>query len=428
LVNLNTRIKVILNEILITFFLIILYKYPLSSLYSYSGFVTNYFDSYGLIISILWIVFLIVMGALLRNEVYYFVYHTHLIMVILPGFILYVFAGTSIYPNLFYTIPLFMFLFFDILKVKSKLSEVNITFTRKKLIYILILVVIMLIPFLTNLNAINLNNLLLKDIYNTRLAFRESKNVLMGYLMSPLSRYILPFLAIYSFKSKNLKLFIFTVSGLVLVFLTSGALKGLIFSFLLVIFFYFYNNVLKKILFFTQAFVLGLIFELSYYFITGKELLTTYLRRALFVGPQLFDKYYNYFHNNYIYYRHSKLVSILTNDESYRGITLWFGENVIGKEDLNASVGTFVEGYISFGVIGVIIAGIIFFAFCSFYSSMKLDNAYIGLLFSATGLFRGSFFEPLLLTHGLIIFIIMIILFIPRANPKQNKQMTLKKT
>jgi hypothetical protein len=296
----------------------------------------------------------------------------------------------------------------------------NMKLSKRKVIYIFVLIGVLLLPFMKNIGSINFKNLLFIDIYETRLDFRATNSSIAAYLMSPLSRFLLPLLAIYGFKQKNKIVLLLATFSIMLVYLTSGALKSLLFSFAFILFFALKNDIYSKVQLFLKFFNLGLIFELSYYFLTGKELFTTYIRRAIFVGPLLFDQYYNYFKDDFIFYKHTRVLSLLTGDYSYRGITLWFGENVIGKQDLNASVGSLVEGYISMGVLGVILASLLVVFFCIFYSSLKIENAYIGMLFTMIMLFNGSFVEPLLVTHGGILFVIMLIYIIPKDSKRLN--------
>jgi len=412
----NSRIinKSMFFEIILYILLFIFYKYPLSTIYSYSGFTSYNYHFTKLFISIVCVLSLILAGKMVKNDVYYFIYHIFFVMGVLPGYVMYVFSNISIIPCVLISIPLWMLWIVDVLNIYIKI-KIQPILLNKQLIFILVgLLFAVMLPFFGNISLINFNNLLFKDVYVTRFVNREIKNPLIGYLMSPLSRYVLPFLAVYALINKKKILFIFTVLCVLFIYLTSGALKGLLFSYASVIFFYKYLTIKEKTYKFLKYLNLVLAIDLIYFFITKQELFTTYLRRLLFVSVYLFDNYYKYFNDNYTYYGHTRIGSILGANPELRGITLWFGENILGKEGLNASVGTFVEGYISLGVIGVFFASLFFILFSIFYRGLNIDNRYIGLLFVCTGLFRGAMFGPLLLTHGLVLYIAMLVILIPR--------------
>jgi len=158
--------------------------------------------------------------------------------------------------------------------------------------------------------------------------------------------------------------------------------------------------------------VIILIFiEMNMYFIFNLTFLTTYIRRIFFVHPALFSKYYDYFSTyGFTYYKQTRLGSIGT-ERFY--LTSWAGQNIFGRESLNANIGIFAEGYVSNGFLGVIIASILFVFICIYVNKLNIGSKYLGLWIAMLYLINYSLFETLMITHGMLLFCVVAYFFIP---------------
>lgn len=273
---------------------------------------------------------------------------------------------------------------------------------------IFLLSIVLFLPFLRYISQINIENLLLKDIYETRTLFRNnsSGSSAIGYIKEPLSRVLLPLLLVIGIERKN-KMYIALSSVMILYIFLCGGLKSIMFGLLSVLFFY-KGDYSEKLLRFVKILsIVCVIGVLLYYFFDYDSIIS--ILRRLFILPARLNKYYvDYFTNNWTYYRHSGL-SLNQNPEYSIGISNYVGDYVIGN-GTNANTGLFVEGYYSFGMLGGILYLMIPLFIITIFNSIKLDGKFFGIFFVYLYYFNTAILSTLLLTHGLLFFIFMAFL------------------
>ena len=325
-----------------------------------------------------------------------------------------IFNNVSINILLIQVIPLIF------LTVASNTFKQNCTKTRNivkmnnlNFILVFIFVCLLTIPFYFRLGDVNLNNLLLDDIYETRSAFKENTNLYISYLTSPLSKIIFPILAIYSIDRKKYLFALIAIINILILYLTTGAQKDVLVGIALILFCYIIaikkgmQMSIKRIISWTSVFIA---IEVMLYAVKGLTIITIYIRRVFFGMPGLLGEYYEYFtENGFTYYSQTRLGSI---GSERLILTTWAGEHIFGKE-INANIGIFAEGYVSLGFLGVIIASILFTIICIYINKLNIESKYIGLWIAMLYLVNFSLFETLLITHGLLLFIIVARFFIP---------------
>lgn len=305
-------------------------------------------------------------------------------------------------------ISTFLLLFKILDKVDITLPYVK---TSLKSWFILFLLsIILFLPFLRYLDIVNIRNLFLEDVYETRALFNAiSMPRIMGYIMEPLSRVIFPVLIIKFLKEKK-KIYAI-ICGIMIIFLfLCGALKSIFFGLIAVILFY-GGSMLSKGKRFNigvlgaefVAFVMAIIFN--------NNTLISILRRIFFV-PARFNKYYiDYFRGNYTYYMHSGFSPFSSSFLGGSEISKYVGKFVI-KNGTNANTGIFVEGYYSFGLIGAVLYLIVPLFILLYLKSLNYKPDYFGIVFVYIYYFNTSILSTLLMSHGLAVFLIVALVFL----------------
>ncbi|MEY8292042.1 hypothetical protein AAK882_05250 [Carnobacteriaceae bacterium 52-44] len=299
-----------------------------------------------------------------------------------------------------------------LLLILIPISRINIIFpeikTKKNIERIMMLVCIFLfIPFLVlYYNHINIKNLFLIDVYETRYIFREISHPLTAYIQAPLARVLLPVLIVKSLENKKYGRMILSLMMIIYIYLT-GALKSVFFGLVLLLALYKGNYqfkilaVLKGVSFFS---IIGVILHK----INGAVLLIDLpIRRIFFTPANLSNVFNKYYENNFTYFSHSPLGRLLGTYDSDISPSRFIGEQVIGSEGLSANVGVFTEGYISAGYFGLIIYAFIVALIFLFLKMTKIDSKYFGIVVVYIYYLNTSFLSTLLLTHGLFVFLII---------------------
>lgn len=302
----------------------------------------------------------------------------------------------------------------DIQRKIFRLKKVNIAF-------FVLFISILMIPYIIRIDNINLANIFLEDIYESRSSYES--NVYLSYTSSPLSKVLLPFLLISFIELKKHFLAILGLLFIILIYLTTGAQKDVLIGMTLVLFCYFIikkygiSKLMSSItLATTAASILGVIL----YYFNHLAFFVTYIRRALFVGPGLSSVYLDYFTSNpYTNYSHSN-IGQLFNDGDRLNLTRWAGHNLLGR-DVNANIGIFLEGYVSFGIIGLLISLMMMLILVGFLKKLNISYVYMGIWISFMYVINFSLLETLLITHGLVIFVLVAYFLVPRENKTRCK-------
>ncbi len=287
--------------------------------------------------------------------------------------------------------------------------------------FILLLICILFIsPFLRYLPYINISNFFLKDVYETRVLFRTLDHwPLIGYFLSPLSRILLPVLLIVSIEKRFYTGVIFIICTMCYLFLASGALKSVFFGIFSAIIFYMgksYFDKLKLFLKFITVILIGGFLEV--WILSSVHLTDTITRRLFFVPPSLENYYYDFFNGNHLYYSYYSFMSCLIDYPFSEPITMFVGNNLLGRPGLNANVGLITEGYISLGWLGVFLHSIAISFIFLFLNSLRIDPKYFRVFIVYVYYMNNAFFGTLLLTHGLF-FLIIFSFFCLRRHHKE---------
>lgn len=382
-----------------------------STYYKYTG-----IDAFRLLGGTAWILFLIIYKESIYNN---FIKSVYII-----GLILYVYGEVCIYicdSNVDLTMIIILSAFLLAFRIIDRISfkMPPVLFNMKKMINIFFVVTLVLfLPFLRYLNFINLKNLMLQEIYETRSLF-ESINLpaFLSYMSGPLSRVLLPVLIIASIENKRKILLVISSAMLIYLFLCGGV-KSIFLGLICTIFFYKGDYSAKTRRFLYAVFAVSLL-SLILLFLFDYRFVIDYLRRIFFIPPRFNLYYINYFRGNWTYYLHSGFAVNKDPRLMEMDISHFVGKYVMGT-GTNANTGIFVEGYYSFGLLGAILYLIIPLGILLFLKSLNYDKKYFGLVFVYLYVWNTSIFSTMLLTHGLLFFLMLSVLFLREKKERRN--------
>lgn len=263
-------------------------------------------------------------------------------------------------------------------------------------------------PILYN-QYIRVENLWLKNVYLTRSLFRQVAKPFTGYLTAPLVRVLLPIVIVENLEEKKwIKVFVFS-SMLVYVYLC-GALKSIFIGFFSVLLFY-RGDYYDKILLFLKAIIFSTFFGTLFWIITDNVFFVdSFIRRVFFVPPLINRYYLDYFSIHPTYLSHTPFGLGIEPYRYDKFLPMFVGENLMGLPGMNANVGMFTEGFISYGYFGSIVFSLIISYLFYYFSATRFPSKYFGIIFVYIYYINTAFFSTLLLTHGLLF--LMVISFI----------------
>lgn len=386
------------------------YCYAICPLFDYMGFSAVFSLNKVVIISFLTFIFLI-LGVTIRNPFMSLVWWIFFYMF---------FVGESIYYQ--YTVEgnfkiLIGISLLLILLPLGSVGQIKLIPHRIKgdsLKFLVILSILMFIPiFLASFKYINFKNLLFIDVYDTRAVFKANKVPIVGYLIIPLSRIFIPYIIV---KSMELKKYRYVILGIVLILFIylCGAVKSVFMGLLAVFLFYAGDYWFKQKIWTAMMAVVGWFGFIIYYFTDNITIIDMFTRRIFFVPAYLNNLYVQYFTDNYTYYSHSPLGLGLTEDMlEGTPLSIFLGNAVMGK-DINANAGIITEGYVGFGMFGVIMIVLFIVLLFAYLNSLDVQPQFFGIVFVYIYLTNTAFLSVFLVTHGLFVFILFAYFYLSK--------------
>lgn len=287
----------------------------------------------------------------------------------------------------------------------------------------LILLVIVLISNIGNLKFVNIFTQ--QDLmYELRGEIHDSRSGIIPYLIPWLGRAFIPILIVYYYIKKSKIILSLVLASGVLIFMVDMQKSTFLYP-LVMIFLLYLNSKYKAI--FRKYFHLALMISMMvpsfilcrYYeknqnpIIVGISTMIIY-RTQCIAGTQL-DRYLNFFevqNNPYTYYSHIGLINNITHSYPYGDNSI--GQAVAGDGTNSNAAFILMDGVAAWGIIGMIVSGIMFIIFKSALNSInyRYDRTYIIiiLLYGIISLINTSLFTCLL-SYGLIILYILLLKF-----------------
>lgn len=392
------------------------YYYVIAREYSYMGFSAEFQQSRFALVTLLSLL-LLILGSSIKDSFFKLLWTI---------FFNIFFVGESIHyqysligkPQIMYSITFFLILLW--LVSKLRFSDAKPVLKKDYFILLTVLAVIMFIPIaIKYYGNLNLKNLLLQDVYDTRTNYKANSSGVIGYISEPLVRVLLPYLVVVSIQKKK-KLFILLFSFMIIFVYLIGALKSILFGLIVLFFFYFGSYVVKETRLLAVLSGLSWIGLVVYKLFRTPVILNLLVRRVFFLPAYINQVSVAYFSVHPTHLSQSPFGLGIVPYTYQEPLSNWIGDYLLGRTGMNANTGVFNEGYISFGMIGALVAAIIVIIIIIYFKMISFNPLFLGMLFTYIYYINTSFLSTLLLTHGLLFFMIFSFFFLRGRQAKDG--------
>jgi hypothetical protein len=279
---------------------------------------------------------------------------------------------------------------------------------------IMLLILISLVPILINFGFyLNINNLLLEDVYDTRELFDQQSNTAIEYLFNWLVKAIIPIALIYFLIHKRYWFAVISFMALHYLYSISGSKIIYVTSFVMLFFFFAGKDFIDKTKVACTMLVIGLLaIYLADYFL-GSHLMGLFVMRMLFLPSYLNYFYFDFFEGKPLYFAESHFFNMWSTYPYDRPIGFIIGQNYINAAEMNANNGIIGDGYMNLGYLGVGLNIAIVTAIFLFFNSIKSDPRYLGIFCILIFLFLSAPMLSMFITGGLWFLFLMGITIMP---------------
>lgn len=346
---------------------------------------------------LLFFIDLFVLKSINRTKLVFIVSSIFFALLTIPSLI--AFTSGDIYPLklLVYHQGFFLVLFL-FSKIQIDFSKVPVINKTQALYLLLTLTTIGVIPYLIVYGPyINLKNLFLMDVYQTRFKMASISNPYFGYTYSVFTKIIIPLIIVFSLELKKKVWLLVGVLYLILFYLF-GAHKTVYAGLFVVLMFYrfSYTQSVKFMVKYSSILIVLVVF-LAF---VGYDYPWILSFRRVHLIPTLLDIcYLDFFHDNYLFWSESVLKSFVDYPYDVRATNL-IGEFYFRRPDMSANNGFISEGYMNFGSWGVLINVIVVSIYFSVLNSLNIPAKYFGLFVLTMFSFSSSPVFTVFLTHG----------------------------
>ncbi|MEJ4087313.1 hypothetical protein [Galbibacter orientalis] len=192
-----------------------------------------------------------------------------------------------------------------------------------------------------------------------------------------------------------------------------GALKSVFIGMFAVVLFYYGKKFIDKVYILLYLFLFLCILGIIFYVINGNTFfVNSFVRRILFIPPMLDNIYYDTFNEQPLYWSHNPFGSLFFDYPLSKLPNMYVGESILDKDGMSANVGIVTEGFFSFGYIGVFVHSILVCLIFSILKRIDIKPMFFGIVFVYIYYINTSFFTVLLVTHGLLFFILYSYFFL----------------
>lgn len=278
-------------------------------------------------------------------------------------------------------------------------------------IILLVLSFLLLIPFFITYGFnLNLNVLLLKDIYEVRAISSKSSNIFTGYFYSWLSHVVLPFLMVYGYVYKKKIFIIIGIIATLYLFLIA-AHKSVFFGLLALLYLNLFDGYYKKIYGLLLAAIVVILFGFIANMLYDNIMPSSMFLRRVFFLPALLNQYYfDFFADNHLYLSHSIFKYFV--DYPYPHLpSHMIGLKYFNNVDMGANNGIISDGFMNFGYVGIIVNIAIIAFIISLLKAIRINELLFPIVFLFIFSLNSSALLTVLLTHGLLLFLILSIFY-----------------
>jgi hypothetical protein len=321
------------------------------------------------------------------------------------------FTSGKIYPYkiMLYHQSLFFGLFF-FSKIRVNFEKVPVINKTQALYLLISITTIGVLPYLWVYGPhLNLKNLFLIDVYQSRRVMGELSNPYFGYTYSLFTKIIIPLIIVFSIEKKKKVWLVLGVFYLVLFYLF-GAHKTVYVGLLIVLGFYKFS--FEKIVAFIMKYANVFIVVCLIFAFVGFDypwILT--FRRIQFVPTLLDICYIDFFNDNPIYWSESIFKSFIEYPYDVKHTNL-IGDIYFNRPEMAANNGLISDGYMNFQSWGVAIHIFLVSVYFMLLNSLKISSKYFGLFMLVIFSFISSSTFTVFLTHGALALLIVAIFFL----------------
>lgn len=328
------------------------------------------------------------------------------------------FTSGAVYPIklLFYHQALFLGLFL-FSKIRINFSKTPVINKSQALYLLLALTTIGVIPYLLVYGPhINLKNLALIDVYETRRIMGRLTNPYFGYTYSVFTKIIIPLIIVFALEL-NKKIWVLLGIFYLMLFYLFGAHKTVYAGLLVVLIFYRFSfaqsvkYIVKYSSIFIVLFVLLAIIGYDYPWILS-------FRRIHFLPTLLDISYLDFFSEKPLLWSESILKSFIEYPYDLRHTNL-IGEVYFNNPDVSANNGLISDGFMNFGTAGVLINVVLVSGYFMVLNSLRIPSKYFGLFVLIIFSFISSSLFTVFLTHGAIA-LLLVSIFLLNDKGEEN--------
>lgn len=372
-------------------------------------------------------VFLLLMAAsyLLysRNKFLYSIYLLLLLFFYIPNATLFSFADMAYSP--FVANTFFVAVFLITPYIKFKLRSLELPQQYKGWLLAALAVVLILPIIITFQLNLNLNTLLLKDIYTTREIFSQKLTGYLAYLYNFEAKTIIPVaLVFFMIKRKPIWIALFVIMLLYL-YVISGN-KLVYFTPMIVLFFYYVGkSYVSKITYFLGiTLLLFALFPIIDSYIGAEKpvLAGTFINRFFFIPALNTQFYFDFFDGKPFYFAESHLFNLFVKSPYDMPIGYLITKEYWGAPVAYANNGIVSDGFMNLGYAGVILFSVFFALLFSLFSSFKLHIGYYGIFFSYIYILLSAPLLTCIITGGILLFVVLAFTIL------RNKETSLPET
>jgi oligosaccharide repeat unit polymerase len=385
-----------------------IYQTNIVESYSYLGY--NYVYSLEKIITsiILFIIFLIILKKIyVKSSFIFSLLSVFFVFSTIPTLVYYS-SSEALYLPLIGHITFFTFnLFFSSQKLKIRTYQLNNNQFKFVIYSFFLFGVLLFVSTFKNNFDIGIS---IDDVYDVRDRYNSGGNLMTRYLYSSFANIFCPFLILYGLYTKNKILSIGSLVFCIYLGLISG-LKTTFFNLIIIyLIFYFKGNLKVKIFKLLSLLLIGMFFAIYLNIDTPLNLVNDVLvRRSMFTNPIVTNGYFEVFNDNMMLLSHSVFKSISGFNEIYP--TFQVGSHLFNDSSINANTGFIADGYMNFGIFGMILYTLLMTLIILYINSLKVVDEYLGIYLVMIYSCIEMEFTVMLLTHGLF-FLLLISTFI----------------
>ncbi|WP_149273760.1 hypothetical protein [Pareuzebyella sediminis] len=355
---------------------------------------------------------LYLLNSIRRTKLIFIVLALFFALLTIPSLIAFTSADMYSSELLWYHQALFFGLYF-LSKIKIDFSRIPVLNKTQALYLLLILTTLGVVPYLIVYGPhINLKNLVLIDVYQTRSTMGNLGNAYFGYTYSLFTKIFIPLIIVFSLELKK-KVWTLVGALYLILFYLFGAHKTVYVGLIVVLVFYrfsFAQSVKMIVKYGSLAIIACILLALIGY--DYPWILS--FRRVHFLPTLLDICYLDFFEGKPLYWSESILKGFVEYPYDVRPTHL-IGEFYFNRPDMSANNGLVSEGYMNFGGWGVLINIAIVSAFFMVLNSLKIPAKYFGLFVLAMFSFLSSSVFTVLLTHGGVALILVSIFLLKNS-------------